>query len=320
MRARSVTVVMLTIAVASVLVGVTTVHATVGSRWRVGRSMPKASQHAGGATLGGKLYVIGGEDEHVVMRTVQRFNPSTGRWTKRAELPTRRTHVAAVGAGSRLYAIAGTSVASIPTPSVYRYDPRSNSWRKRDPLPIALTGVAAAAAPIGGNDVVFVFGGLDAAGNARDTTYAYDTSANSWTTMSPMPAPLSDASAVQVDGTIFVLGGFDSEHAPSVAMFAYDVASDTWTDVASMRTNVFGAVGATAGGDGRIYAIAIDSSAQRVDAYDPTLDVWTTTPPNLQHSQAYAATGRIRSRIYAAGGNPASLTLTSETLESLLVK
>ncbi len=311
---------MLTLAVASVLVGVTTVQARVGSRWHVGRSMPRASQHAGDATLRGKLYVIGGEDEHVVTRTVQRFSPSTGHWTKRAALPTRRTHVAAVGAGGRIYAIAGTSVASVPTPTVYRYDPRSNSWRRRAPLPVALTGVAAAAAPIGGNDVVFVFGGSDAAGDAHDTTYSYDTSANSWTTMSPMPDALSDAAAVQVDGTIFVLGGFDAEHAPSVGVFAYDVASDTWTDVASMRTNVFGAVGATAGGDGRIYAIGIDSSAQRVDAYDPTLDAWTTGPPNLQHSQAYPATGRIGTRIYAAGGNPASLTLTSETLESLLVR
>jgi len=200
--------------------------------------MPKASQHAGGATLHGKLYVIGGEDEHVVTRTVQRFDPRTGRWTTRAKLPTRRTHVAAVGAESRIYAIAGTSVASVPTPTVYRYDPRSNSWRKRAPLPVALTGVAAAAAPIDGNHVVFVFGGSDAAGDARDTTYAYDATANSWTTMSPMPDALSDAAAVQVDGTIFVLGGFDAEDAPSVRMFAYDVASDTWTDVASMRTNV----------------------------------------------------------------------------------
>src|SRR5438128_5729372 len=50
----------LTIVVASVLVGATTAHAVVRSRWHVGHSMPEPSQHAGGATLGGKLYVIGG--------------------------------------------------------------------------------------------------------------------------------------------------------------------------------------------------------------------------------------------------------------------
>ena len=78
-------------------------------------------------------------------------------------------------------------------------------------------------------------------------------------------------------------------------------------------------VGAVAGQDGRIYTVGLDWGARRVDAYNPVSNTWTTSPPSLLHPQAYPAMGRIGTRIYAAGGNPGSLTITSDTLETLRI-
>jgi hypothetical protein len=292
--------------------------AVVDKRWASLRRLPDESQHAGGAVLGRRFYVVGGEIRDSPLRLVQAYDAKTGRWVARARLPEARTHVAGVAADSCLFALGGRSPDLVPTRTVFRYNPASNRWGVRKSMPAALSGVAAAEARVGGIDTIFVFGGTNRWGVGTNSTYAYDTAANNWSTMASMPAALSDAAAVRVGGSVYVLGGFDSAEHPSLALFIYDVASNTWTGGASMRANAFGPVGAIAGRDHRIYAVGLDWPARRVDAYDPSSDGWTSAP-NLLHPQAYPAMGQIGSWIYAAGGNPGSLTLTSQVLEALRV-
>ena len=281
--------------------------------------MPKESQHAGGAVLGSRFYVVGGEIRDSPLRLVQAYNATTGRWVARARLPEARTHVAAVAADSRLFAIGGKSPDLVPTRTLFRYNPTSNRWGVRASMPTSLSGVAAAMGRLAGVDTIFVFGGADVSGVGKNSTYAYDTATDQWSTKTSMPASLSDAAAVRSGGSVYVFGGFDNTHHPSLGLFIYDVASDTWTSGAPMRANTFGSVGAALGRDGLVYAVGLDWSARRVDAYDPASHSWTTSPPNLLHPQAYPAMGRIGSWIYAAGGNPGSLTLTSESLAALKV-
>jgi N-acetylneuraminic acid mutarotase len=266
-----------------------------------------------------RLYVIGGEDSRSPLRTVQRYDPRTNRWGKRARLPARRSHVGAATAGGFVFAIGGTAPDESPSRSLFRYDPSANRWRERAPMPVALSGVSAAAALAGGRETIFVFGGRDRGNTVRRSTLAYDVASDAWRTLASMPGALADSSAVRIGGAIDVLGGVGGDGAASTALFSYDIATNSWTSLAPMRSNAFGPIGAVVGRDGRIYAIGLDWSGRRVDAYDPATDSWTGSPPDLQRSQAFPATGRIGRRIYAAGGNPASLTLSSSTLEALRV-
>jgi N-acetylneuraminic acid mutarotase len=292
---------------------------TVAKRWSTLKTLPRESQHAGGAALGGWLYVVGGEDRGSALRKVQAYNPATNRWRQRALLPAARSREAVVVADSRIYAVAGASSFLTPTNTLYRYYPKTNTWGKRADLPTSLEGVAAAAGMRSGRETIFVFGGTDRNGAVRTDALAYDVAANSWAAIASMPVAVSDAQAVRIGSSVYVFAGLDASRLPSRALYIYDIASNTWSSGAPMRANSFGPVGAALGKDGRIYAIGLGMSAERVDAYIPSSNTWTTSPPNLAHPQAYPATATIGSWIYAAGGNPGSLTLSSERLEALKV-
>jgi hypothetical protein len=292
---------------------------TSAKSWATRHGMKMNSQHAGGAVLRGRFYVVGGQVYHEPLRLVQAYNPANNRWKLRARLPAARMDVAAVAAGTRLYAVGGASPSLMPTKTLYSYNPRSNKWVSRAPMPASLSGVAAASADNGGRTDIFAFGGADGAGAAVATTSIYDTRTDSWVAGQALPSAIAYAQAVRVGGSIYVLGGLDSTGQPSLSVYIYDVASNTFTVGAPMAMNSFGLIGATAGSDGRIYAVGLDWSATRVDAYNPVADAWTGSPPNLLHPQAYPAMGSIGNRIYAAGGNPANLTITSDTLEALKV-
>jgi Kelch motif len=283
------------------------------------RRLPYPTQHAGGAALHRRLYVVGGEDRRAPLRRVQRYDPSTNRWRVRAPLPARRSHVGVVAADGRIYAIGGTAPGLTPSRSLFRYNPSTDRWGARTAMPVALSGVAAATEVVNSHATIFVFGGRNNAGRPRALTSAYDTATDAWTALAPMPVALADASAVRIGSVVFVLGGTDASGVASSRLFAYDVATDAWATEAPIRSNTFGPIGAVAGRDGRIYAIGLDWSGRRVDSYDPATGLWSGSPPDLRRAQAFPTAARIGRRIYAAGGNPASLTLSSATLESLRV-
>jgi N-acetylneuraminic acid mutarotase len=70
--------------------------------------------------------------------------------------------------------------------TVQAYDPRTNRWRKLAPMPTARGDLAAAA--VGGR--VYVIGGLDAVGHPMATVEIYRVASNTWTSGTPLPAPL----------------------------------------------------------------------------------------------------------------------------------
>ena len=293
---------------------------TTAKRWANRHNMKMNSQHAGGAVLSGRFYVVGGQVYHEPLRLVQAYNPTNNKWRMRARLPAARMDVAAVAAGARLYAVGGASPTLSPTRTLYSYNPGSNRWTSRAPMPSSLTGVAAAAGDNAGNTEIFVFGGADSAGSAVSTTFIYDTGTNTWVAGHALPSAISHAQAVRVGSSIYVLGGLDTTGQPSLSVFIYDIASDSFSAGAAMAMNSFGPIGATAGKDGRIYAVGgWDWGAARRRVQPDVEPPDGRHPWNLLHPQAYPAMGRIGTRIYAAGGNPANLTITSDTLEALKV-
>ncbi len=259
---------------------------TTATRWANRRNMKMNSQHAAGAVLGARLYVVGGQVFKHPIRLVQSYNPTNNKWKLRARLPAARMDAAAVAAAKRLYAVGGASSTLSPTRTLYSYNPRSNRWSSRASMPSLLTGVAAASGANGGNAEIFVFGGADGAGSAVSTTFIYDTGTNSWVAGHALPAAISHAQAVRVGASIYVLGGLDATGQPSLSVYIYDIASDTFSTGAAMLLNDFGPIGAVAGQDGRSYTVGLDWGARRVDTYNPESNTWTTSSPSLQHPQA----------------------------------
>ena len=100
----------------------------------------------------------------------------------------------------------GTGQAS--NGSAVRYAAPSGGWQDVAPLPQTVFGPATAS----DGTYVYAIGGYhfpEAIGSTLDTVYRYDPTANTWTTMTPMPQPSLIASAVYYPPTnkIYVFGG-----------------------------------------------------------------------------------------------------------------
>ena len=85
-----------------------------------------------------------------------------------------------------------------------------------------------------------------------------------------MPSPRTDLAAVATpDGRIFAIGGAvyaAGRYSPTVTVQIYDIATDTWSSgppLPSPRSEL----GATLGGDGRIYAFGGYESGARREAF-----------------------------------------------------
>lgn len=117
--------------------------------WKRLPDMPNPRNHLTGVALGGKIYAIGGhyqqEYEAVTQREVDRFDPSTGKWTRVADTPTLRsqTPAAAFVYGNRIILVGGADRTQKSTDVIDAYDPSRNRWDTLGRLPAARRATAA---------------------------------------------------------------------------------------------------------------------------------------------------------------------------------
>jgi len=232
----------------------------------------------------------------------------SGSWSTIDPMPVARFDVSvATGVDGRIYAFGGeySGITSmyLPLNHVDRYDPATGIWSAVTPMPTARGCTAAA---VGGNGLIYVFGGFDRDINPLNTVEAYDPAANTWTTKTSMPtARMCLGAATGSDGRIYVIGGAVGSGAGLDTVEAYDPATDTWATVASMLTARY-VMGVVAGADGLIYAIAgadnVNTALTTVEAYDPVADTWTAKPSISTGRYNPAAVAGLNGRIYVIGG------------------
>lgn len=98
-------------------------------RWTRLAPMPTARRDAAAAVLGGKIYVVGGEDgARMGLSTVEIYDPAGGTWTTAPSLPEPRIFAAAAALSGRLYIFGGSPDGRSGTATVQVYDPDSRSW------------------------------------------------------------------------------------------------------------------------------------------------------------------------------------------------
>jgi len=140
--------------------------------WRMLKPLPGARDHAGIATYGGEIHIVGGR-----FNTFEYNNglhhvhlPARDTWEERAPLPTPRSGHGLVAYRDRLFAMGGE--AGVPANGQIQrarvfgqmesYDPRTDTWASHAPMPTPRHSVAAAA--IG--DAIYVAGGGAVTGGA----------------------------------------------------------------------------------------------------------------------------------------------------------
>ncbi|KAJ1482903.1 hypothetical protein T484DRAFT_1802515 [Baffinella frigidus] len=139
-----------------------------GTGWRAAAPMPTARRHAaaaalggGAASLGGRVYVVGGwcagvglAGESRNLEVVESYDPVSDSWRAEPPMPTPRRSLQVVAQGGRLYAIGGVDEGS-QLPNVESFSPEEGRWREEPALKHKRSAFAAAAF----NGQVYVAGG-----------------------------------------------------------------------------------------------------------------------------------------------------------------
>lgn len=201
----------------------TFVYDPAANRWTTGVSLPESSAEGVVASVGGKVYLIGGRtrsheaaqhfNEHVDTKRSVVFDPASGRWSAIADAPTARNSAAAVVIQGRIHVVGGRqalrqadgSLRQVNVPHLEVYDPASDRWTTRAPMPQAQGGLAAAAH--GGR--LYVFGGEQWVPEQKvfADAWVYDPAADRWSALPPLPTPRHGLGAATLGNRIHVFGG-----------------------------------------------------------------------------------------------------------------
>jgi N-acetylneuraminic acid mutarotase len=178
--------------------------------WARGADMPGASAAGVSGMIGGKLYVVTGEDNTylsdgtpcpdcglVETRRLFRYDPQQNSWARRAACPHFHVGGMAGVINGKLY-VAGGHGKGATTLNLDIYNPATNTWTSGAALPTAHSG-----------GVGVVLGGrLYLIGGFTGEVVAYDPATNKWTQRAPFPVPTARFMAgakVGLDGKDYIV-------------------------------------------------------------------------------------------------------------------
>ena len=157
------------------------------------------------------------------------------------------------------------------------------------------------------NGFAYALGGLDGSGQPLASAERYDTDADSWAAIAPLPSARYHFPAV-FNGTnaIYVFGGYTTvpAGAESASVLRYSVSGGTWSAMASMPIAVAGSA-ATLGPDGRIYVAGGTSAGVTtnvVQVYSMVSNSWAISTPLPEGLSAAAMGVDSLGRLLVMGG------------------
>ena len=232
--------------------------------------------------MNGKIYVMGGAGEdNKPVGSVQVYDPATGTWAARANMPTARGLFGASAVGGRIYAVGGTTIGLDKLAVVEAYDTVTDTWTRKADMPTPRNALSTAVV----DGKVYAIGGwgydrpeggwesIDRTATGKDfsTVEAYDPKTDTWATRADMPTPRSHMTVSAVDGKIYAIGGGVSrivagrsgEYRPLLEV--YDTATNRWARAADLPTPR--SVMSSSVVDGRIYVMG-GAFSSRTDFVD----------------------------------------------------
>ena len=225
------------------------------NRWATKGPLPIGLHHAGAASVGDRLYIIGGFTKSLFsvwqpVANVYMYNPETDSWAERAPMPTKRGALAVAQLGGKLFAIGGYDGTG-NSGAVEVYDPATDSWSAKASLPTSRDHLAAAAVGMR----IYAIGGRLNRDYAHNLSIveAYNPVADRWSQVANLPTPRSGITAAVVQETIYVFGG-EAPEGTFRTTEAYSLGIDRWQTMAPMPTGRHGLASATV--NGHVYVIS----------------------------------------------------------------
>ena len=249
-----------------------TVKFTVHDSWGAGAVMPTGVQWPMSATIGSKIYVVGGYTATAAIANNQIYNPTTNTWSTGTAFPTPMAQGATAVVNNVLYVFGGSSNGgSTVTNAVWAYNPTTNAWTAKSAMPTARCSMTAVVE----KGIAYVIGGYN--GSRLNTVEAYNPTTDSWTTEATLLTGKSEISAGLIGTTIVAADGFASGGVTGDTE-AYNATTNVWSTLSADPTFRNGACAGAIGGS--LYASdGNDNSNNAIvknESFTLSSNKWTT--------------------------------------------
>ncbi len=287
----------------AVVMGITSASGQLAGSWSIKAAAPTKRTEVAVASLGTKIYIIGGFGRLGVTALVEEYDTSKNLWRKLTPLP-KSLHHAGIGAvNGRLYVIGGFTgnLSWTPSDTVFEYDPNSDRWTTKKAMPTARGALAVGVYQ--GN--LYAIGGY-ADGQNSSVNEKYNPVSDRWEPKAPMPTARDHLAAAVVEDILYAVGGrLKSSYANNLAVHeAYDFKQDRWTRKAPMPTPRSGIAAGVL--DNKIFILggeAPEGTFNLNEVYDPKTDRWQAMAPMPTARHGLGA-ARVGNHLYVISGGP----------------
>jgi len=227
--------------------GSTEIYDPRGDVWSRGKDMPTIRSGAVAATLGDRIYVIGGgvkgpDGSFEFFKIVEIYDPERDTWTSGPSMAMPHDYPASVVLNGSIYVLGGhhpeaTKGGPMTDPGFSFcevFDPARGRWREIAPMPTARF----AAAAVVFHNRILVLGGAglrDEGFRNFDIIEAYDPSRDRWSDAGfSLPWPAAGLGAFTYHDRLFVVGG-NSGNRIETRFASFDWNRGGWTELDPLR-------------------------------------------------------------------------------------
>jgi N-acetylneuraminic acid mutarotase len=293
--------------------------------WVSKASMINSREKVSLCALNGKIYAIGGSSSLGNIGKIEEYDASTDTWKEKSVNIGTHSTVAAVTVGNKIY-ILRDSIFS--TMSLSAYDPVTDSLYPKSAFTsrIFWFGIGEA------NGKIYVIGGATGSSHFSthfgsdgfyatasadfysNSTFEYDTSADTWREKAPIPLARAHLAIASVNGKIYAIGGQDNNYYYS-RVHVFDPGQNTWSEIKYLPFARWNASAVAI--NNHIFVVGGDGNGGYVSnliiEYDPLSDSWSTRTP-FSNSRLNFGTCALDTSIFITGGYDGQGYLSS-TLE-----
>ncbi|VDO08578.1 unnamed protein product [Rodentolepis nana] len=246
--------------------------------------LPARRCRCGVAVVGGLIYVIGGFNGALRVRSVDIYDPLRRSWRAGPSLECRRSTLGVAVLDGIIYAVGGFN-GTHGFASVEALDPWSGTWKSVAPMSVSRSSVGVAVL----GRYLYAVGGYD--GTSRrclSSVERYNPVANEWTAIADMNHRRSGPAVAELESRIYVVGGHDGLLVRSSAEY-YDPRVGVWCSITDMHIARRNA--GLVAHNRMLYVVGGDDGTANLDTvetYDPNLNTWTLISGRLNIARCYA--------------------------------
>jgi N-acetylneuraminic acid mutarotase len=221
-------------------------------RWSRVRPLPVPLNHAAAVGYRGRVYVVGGYAGRngltQPVKSLYRYDPKSGRWTRLPDMPTARAALAVGVVGGRLHAVGGNTGRG-QTDVLEIYDVARRRWSRGPSFSVPREHLGGAAA----RGRFYAVAGRNFQDGNLAVVEAYDPRTKRWSRLPDVPKARGGNGAAALGDGIVAVGG--EEGAGTIAeVDRYDFSARRWQRLDPMPTPRHGLAVVTVGD--RLYTVS----------------------------------------------------------------